>query len=600
MLEKFPHIQTIANKENIGFSGANNQAIRISKAQYVLLLNPDTVVEEDTFLKTIRFMDSHPQAGGLGVKMIDGKGNFLPESKRSLPTPLVSFYKMFGFSRIFPKSKTFGKYHLSYLSKDKIHEVDVLSGAFMLLRMETLEKTGLLDETFFMYGEDIDLSYRIQKSGYKNYYFPETTIIHYKGESTKKGSLNYIYVFYNAMLIFARKHFTGNNAKMFALLIKIAIFFRAGLSVVKKTLERMFLPVFDFISFYAGFYIGVPIWEEYKFAGGGSYPPEYMNFAVPAYILIWISAIGFFSGYKPAVKVQTTGKAIVIGTFCILVIYSLLDETYRYSRALILLGALWAVISSFTGRFIFKFIGLKKFGFAEIKKRRIAIIADETEKFRITEILKNTDLKHIFVGNITKEQAEGSIGKLDNLNEIIRVYKIDEIIFSLNYIGTRDIIKYVLSLENRSVDIKIAPHQTLTLIGSNSIHTSGDLYSVDFNSLGEPANRRKKRTFDISVSLLFIVFYPILFLVSRKNKIVFNNIFSVLSGKKTWVGYNEQNNILPKIKNPVFTFSNSLSDTENNSDADSYYAKSYKVMNDINTILKKTNKFGFKKNKPSL
>jgi GT2 family glycosyltransferase len=201
--EKFPEVNLIVNPDNRGFSKANNQAIKIAKGEYVLLLNPDTVVEDDTFEKIIKFMDAHEDAGGLGVKMVDGKGKFLPESKRGLPTPAVAFYKIFGLSKLFPKSKIFGQYHLTYLNNDEIHEVDVLSGAFMLIRKPLLDKIGGLDESYFMYGEDIDLSYRITKEGYKNYYFPKTRIIHYKGESTKKSSINYVLVFYQAMIIFA-------------------------------------------------------------------------------------------------------------------------------------------------------------------------------------------------------------------------------------------------------------------------------------------------------------------------------------------------------------------------------------------------------------
>ena len=185
--DRFPWVMLIANKENTGFSVANNQAIKESKGEYVLLLNPDTLVEADTFEKTVGFMDAHREAGGLGVRMVDGKGDFLPESKRSLPTPEVAFYKIFGLSSFFPKSKRFGKYHLGFLDEKNTHEVEVLSGAFMMMRKKTLDEVGLLDETFFMYGEDIDLSYRIIKGGYKNYYFPEARIIHYKGESTKKA-----------------------------------------------------------------------------------------------------------------------------------------------------------------------------------------------------------------------------------------------------------------------------------------------------------------------------------------------------------------------------------------------------------------------------
>ena len=169
--QSFPQVKLIANKKNVGFSTANNQAIKVSSGEYVLLLNPDTLVKTTTFEKVIDFMDKTPDAGGLGVKMIDGNGNFLPESKRGLPTPDVAFYKIFGLSAIFPKSKTFGQYHLGHLDKNETHKIDILAGAFMLMRKSVLNKIGLLDETFFMYGEDIDLSYRILKGGYKNYYF---------------------------------------------------------------------------------------------------------------------------------------------------------------------------------------------------------------------------------------------------------------------------------------------------------------------------------------------------------------------------------------------------------------------------------------------
>ncbi|GHT72584.1 hypothetical protein AGMMS50262_01700 [Bacteroidia bacterium] len=206
---KFPQVRFIANEENVGFSRANNQAIRLAQGEYILLLNPDTVIGEQTLVRVCDFMDKHPEAGGLGVKMLDGYGQFLPESKRGFPSPWNSFCKMSGLSVLFPKSKIFGKYHLRYLDENSVHEVEVLAGAFMLLRKTVLDRVGLLDEGFFMYGEDIDLSYRIRQSGYKNYYFPEP-IVHYKGESTKKNS-KYVRIFYNAMLIFYNKHYAHAN-----------------------------------------------------------------------------------------------------------------------------------------------------------------------------------------------------------------------------------------------------------------------------------------------------------------------------------------------------------------------------------------------------
>ena len=222
----FPEVRFIVNEDNPGFARANNQAIRESRGEYVLLLNPDTVVGEESLRSLCFFMDEHPEAGGVGVKMLDGHGRFLPESKRSFPSPWVSFCKIFGLSKCFPRSRLFARYSLPYLDADRMHRVDVLAGAFMLLRREALDKVGLLDEAFFMYGEDIDLSYRVVQGGYVNYYLPER-ILHYKGESTKRGDRKYIKAFYGAMLIFYRKYYPRSGWLM-RFLIGLAVWLKAG------------------------------------------------------------------------------------------------------------------------------------------------------------------------------------------------------------------------------------------------------------------------------------------------------------------------------------------------------------------------------------
>src|SRR6218665_1140638 len=378
--EKFPEVLLIENKKNTGFSYANNQAIRIAKGEYILLLNPDTVVEEDTFEKVVGFMDSHPDAGGLGVKMLDGKGNFLPESKRGLPTPSVAFYKIFGFSRIFPKSKVFGKYHLGYLDKDKTHDVDVLSGAFMLMRKTALDKVGLLDETFFMYGEDIDLSYRITLGGYKNYYFPETRIIHYKGESTKKSSVNYVFVFYKAMVIFAQKHFSQNNAKMFSLLINIAIYLRAGAAIAVRFLKSIALPAFDFALIISGLFFITGYYERhFRFLEGGSYSDSLIAIAFPSYIFIWMFTVYLSGGYDKPIRLFRIIRGVIVGTGIILIGYALLPEAYRFSRAIILLGSAWVVISYLISRVALHVAGIKSFSLNPDKSKRIAIIGTLNE-----------------------------------------------------------------------------------------------------------------------------------------------------------------------------------------------------------------------------
>ena len=221
LIQRFPAVNFIWNSVNVGFAKANNQALANAKGEYVLFLNPDTIVPEDCFENCIRFFQSKQQAGALGVRMIDGSGKFLKESKRAFPSPLTSLYKLTGLTKLFPRSRVFGKYHLGHLSEKENHEVDVLAGAFMMLSKPVLEKVQGFDDTFFMYGEDIDFSWRIQEAGFKNYYFPQTTIIHFKGESAQKDVPAYIHRFYEAMQLFVKKHY--RHRRGIKLLMKPAI-----------------------------------------------------------------------------------------------------------------------------------------------------------------------------------------------------------------------------------------------------------------------------------------------------------------------------------------------------------------------------------------
>ncbi|MCO6498591.1 MAG: glycosyltransferase [Chitinophagaceae bacterium] len=251
---RFPGVKFIFNEENTGFAKANNQALEIAKGKYILFLNPDTLVPEDCFSKCIGFLESKDTAGALGVKMLDGSGRFLKESKRSFPDPKTSLYKLMGLTKLFPKSKEFARYYLGHLNENETNEVDVLAGAFMMIPKKVLDITGGFDEDFFMYGEDIDLSYRIQKAGFKNYYFPETTIIHFKGESTQKGSLDYVKMFYKAMSIFANKHYGGSRSGVFNFFIQTGIFLRGILSGFKRLLRPIIGQVFlDIVLIFLSF-----------------------------------------------------------------------------------------------------------------------------------------------------------------------------------------------------------------------------------------------------------------------------------------------------------------------------------------------------------
>lgn len=591
--DKFPSVKLIENKTNTGFSKANNQALKIAKGEFCLLLNPDTIVEEDTFIKCLKFMRENEDAGALGVHMIDGSGNFLPESKRALPTPSVAFYKIFGFSSIFPKSKIFSRYHLGYLDKDQNHSVDVLAGAFMFLRSKALKKTGLLDENFFMYGEDIDLSFRITKEGYKNYYFSETSIIHYKGESTKKGSLNYVLVFYNAMIIFANKHFSKKNARLFSILINSAIYFRATLSIVRRFISRVYQMVLDFILIFIGFYFLTPLWETHKFGTSNYYPPEYLNLIVPIYIIIWIISLYYSGAYEKPIRFWNLIKAHLIGTLIILVLYALLPEYLRFSRALILLGSTWAFLALIIPRILLNLLGIKDYSRAGNKKKRLLIIGFKKEADRVQRLIEKTRISPAIVGYVNPghKNESGYLGNESQLREVVNIHKIDELVFCSENIEASDIIRNMTLLNDVRLEYKIAPPESLSIIGSNSINTAEDLYLIHFNSISKGKNKRLKRLFDIFFSIFFIIFSPFLFPFIKKYRNILFYSLKVITGQYTWISYCKDTDLnnLPKLKKGIFdlyTGDKQNTDLEFLKKLNLEYARIYRLSTDFGILWK--------------
>ena len=476
----FPNTIIINNKKNVGFSKANNQAIKIAKGSIVLMLNPDTVIQEKTLKYVLNFINITNNVGAVGIKMVDGKGNFLPESKRSLPKPSTAFYKIFGLSRVFPNSKKFGKYHLNFLDKDKIHEIDVISGAFLMTKKSVLEEVGFLDERFFMYGEDIDLSYRIQKKGYINYYLPDHSIIHYKGESTKKTSVNYIFTFYNAMILFVKKHYDKKDASILISVIKLAIMFRALISITKRLITKLTLPIIDAVTFFLGIVLIKNFWATNYFSNENYYNDLFLKIGIPSYIFFWMFGIYMKKGYKNPIKISRIIIGILSGTILLLIIYGLLPENLRFSRALIIFGTFWAILSSIITRYLISSLKLDSFKIHNSKSKRIAIAANKTEFDRIIGIIKNNSFReNIFfqISKLADKTNNDKIGTLEQVEEILKIYKIDELIFSAKDYKSNEIISTMQKLNNK-VEIKIAPTKSTFVIGSNSIHSKGELYSI--------------------------------------------------------------------------------------------------------------------------
>jgi len=588
--QNFSDVKLITNSQNNGFAVACNQAIRQSSGKYILLLNPDTVVEENSFEQCFRFMESTPDAGALGVKMIDGSGKFLPESKRSLPNAQSAFFKMFGLSALFPNSKLFGKYQLRYLDENQIHEVEVLSGAYMFIRKSVLDEIGLLDEKFFMYGEDIDLSYRILQAGFKNYYFPETTIIHYKGESTKKASLKYVIVFYNAMLIFANKHYKGPRQFIFRILVNLAIYLRASISMLKRVASELLLPFFDFFFIYIGYRIIVPVWEYYRFSGYRAYSDDLFYLFLPSYILLWQISIYYFTKYSFKTSFRRLLLAIVFGTVAILTIYSLLPESSRYSRALILIGALLTFIQTIVNRLFVRLLKNKGKGFKVSTKKRALFIDNNENKEGLLypeslslqyEICKQLDLS-------PNELNNSDI--LNQLLETIQVYKIEVLIFFSKNLSASDIISIMLLTGGKKLEFKIVLPESDSMLGPKSVIDLQQINQFKINLITKPVNQAKKRILDVSVALLFMVFFPV-FLFKNRPVVFFKTIWTVIIGAASWVTYFKTKEMhtkdLPIIKKGVFTIpvEGDFNDEKIN-ELNLQYAKNYQIIKDIITIFK--------------
>lgn len=470
---EFPEAKLIINNVNRGFSAASNQALKLAEGKYILLLNPDTIVEEDTFTRCIGFMESHPEAGALGVRMINGKGRFVPDSKKALPTPKTAFFKIMGLARLFPKSALFNKYYLGNLDDLKTTEADILSGAFMFLRKEAVVKTGYLDEDFFMYGEDVDYCYRLLQAGYSNYYFPEARIIHFKGESTKKEDLNIFISFNRAMLTFVSKHFNNDHSGIFILFIKTAIFFRAGLNLIKRFLRRFFMPLSESIIIYFSFRFITSFWGTYKFGADYNFPEIFTGLIIPVYTIITLSTIALVSGYRIPVKFINAIKGIFSGTLFILIIYAFLPVSLRFSRAIILFGELVSLVAVPLWRVI---VSLVVPGIADnpFRKAGSTVVVSGPEGYpRVRELMSTAGAKNRIAGRVSISEGdlgEDVLGNINQIKEVIRINRIREVIFTTSGLSAAQIIDNMHLISGMNVSIKIAAEGERYIIGSRYVN----------------------------------------------------------------------------------------------------------------------------------
>ena len=594
----FPEVKIIANKDNPGFSKANNQAIARSDSKYILLLNPDTILQEDTLDSCFHFMESHSDAGAVGAKMLDGSGQFLPESKRGFPTPWVSFCKASGLSVLFPRSKTFNRYHLGYLDKDQTHEIDVLCGAFMFMRSSMLDEVGVLDEAFFMYGEDIDLSFRIKNAGHKIYYYPETQLIHFKGESTKKSTVNYVKVFYQAMIIFAKKHFSGRGAGFLVILLNLAIIARASVSLLRRAAQSILPQLIDFALIFTGMYLIKEWWEVYQFGDSQYFKPQVLYF-LALISAVYVGSLWLHGVYRKQFKVGQILRSVTSAVLLLLAAYALINAEYRFSRTLVLLSSVCALFVIFMIRFIHQYAKNGNFDIGRKANKRIIIIGGRAEAQNVETLLEKSLTVHQVVARIAPEDsydAEFHSSKWDKLQQIAILEKANEFIFCTKDLEWQHVIA-MMNTMGPDIEYKMVGDDKMSILGSKSKNTSGELYTVQFQfNLSRWQEKWKKRTLDILVSLSLIVTFFIFLWAQANKKTYFGRLFQVLIGNKTMVGYrpkDERIMELPVIKTSLLdAIPNGISDEKLIHRANLIYAKDYSVWKDLEVIARKITKIG--------
>ncbi len=525
MRQKYPDVTLVDNSENLGFAKGSNQGLRLARGKYLVLLNPDTIVQEGTFKKMLMFYKKHPDTGMVGCKILNPDGTLQLACRRSFPTPWVAFTKLSGLSYLFPKSRLFGKYNLTYLDPDRSCEVDAISGSFMMLHRKILKDVGYLDEAFFLYGEDLDWCYRIRENGWKVQYSPETAIIHFKGESSKRAQFDHLKVFYRAMSLFAQKHFKHKYLVMPYWLLWIAIWLRAGFSFILKSFNILAVPLIDII--FLSFSLVLSIYFRF----GSLVKVSYFLPVILACIAIWMGVLYYFGCYhKDKYSFSKSSFAIIVG-FLLNTSLFFFFQQYAYSRFVVLLGGFFSLITIPGWRFFIKI--LPRIGFMSYRgtfgktllARNTLIVGDiaSSEKL-IKKFRAQIDAGYNISGLVSINGSHRGdlfdgvevIGSINELNALIKERKIQEVIFSTDRLTYDRILGVISKISSQRVNFKLVPSNLDVIIGKASIDRIEDVPLLDIDyKLHQSHYRIIKRTFDIILAFsLFILSLPI-FLYKR-------------------------------------------------------------------------------------
>ncbi|MCK9424703.1 MAG: glycosyltransferase [Ignavibacteriaceae bacterium] len=600
--DKFPQITLIANKENLGFSKANNLGLKIAKGKFLLLLNPDTIVQEDTFEKLIKFFNQQQDAGMTGCKILNPDGTLQLACRRSFPGPWTSFCKVSGLSALFPNSRLFARYNLTFMDENQSYEVDAISGSFMMVRREVFEKIGGLDEQFFMYGEDLDWCYRVQKSGWRVYYVHETTIIHYKGESTKRSSLDETKFFYHAMHLFVKKHFA--SSLLVEIILRLAIIFRQLLAFLGKQKLPIAALLLDFVFFNLSLFLTEKLYSQFRTWRGFPESTHLIVYTIPALVQILVSASS--GAYKKeALPVLRIFPALLSGFFVISSLTYFFKD-FAYSRGVVLLTFILLVFILSGWRIIFRLIF--KIGLPQVDKTIVKTLVVGTTKSSL-EIAKKLKEKpssyHAIIGLISETRKEIGehfgvfevIGSLQNIQKVIREKKISVVIFPSEEVSYTAMMSVVADCQKENVEFKLAGSNLDFLVGKSSVYLLEDIPFIEITyNISQTGHRFIKRSFDLLVGLfLLFTLYPVFFLkrnlLKRKSLMMdfILEIPKVVGGRFSFVGPKENmaSNLFLGKKGITGIWFTDSENEENLEKLNIFYAKNQNIWLDLE-ILSKT------------
>lgn len=588
----FPEIIFKKMSTNVGFGRANNIGFSLAKGKYILILNPDTVLQEDTLITMFDYMENHTEVGLAGCKVLNPDGTFQLACRRGYPTPWAAFCKLFGLQSIFPKSRLFAKYNQTFLDEDKTYYIDAVIGAFMFARREVIEKLHGFDEDFFMYGEDLDLCYRTNAMGMKVAYVHTTSIIHYKGESTKRSSINDIGHFYKAMEIFARKH-SANSLPML-MLLKTGIKVRAMFSIISRWKEDISFIITDLLMLNLFMLLSTHL----RFDNCFNFPP----YAYPTvFIVISITSFlsMFFIGeyFENGKSVRRSFESLLI-TFFILSSLTYYFKEYAFSRGVLLMTIGFTIIGTSISRGILMIFNKLRGSQAD---KNIAIAGYNESMKRVLETICNSDIRYSnFVGIIEIGHNSAAdygnlkvIGNFDYIDKVISRYHLNEVIINSSMLSNNELLKIISKNDNKHVRFHLIKEYDDIIVARIIDDITNSESTIPHYNISKFRIRFIKRFIDIFVSIFMLTLgSPLLLSKSQREKHGFDNFSKVLKGKKTLVGiYPTENRVFNSLCKTGLTGLAAISSpkylTQQTIDKlNEYYLKNYSAFLDIDIIIK--------------